>query len=447
MSHRPPLTRPEAAAIYGFLALVLVLGSWTNGGDLTADSGLAPLAEQSQGGRVADRLVNSLLGFAMGGAAFAAMLGGNSLRSRCVGWLLAVLSQLVLGVAVEYGQAWLAGRTSSWHDLLAQVLGAATGAGLVGCFTPLPKGRESLDTQPSDPPRRWRTRLLLLTMVALLWNAWPLDVVSGPDEIAAKWRGGEYRLLPESAAQSLAIAGEALFAFAYGYALTACCGLRLTAREAGSQCVLVAGALACVRLVTVGAPLTMVGVAVISLASLAGGLLVRWRHAQHQISNNPRQTAFRVLATLVVASITAVMSPLVSGPLGSHGLILAERATIDRRLRDMISLDLQSLLTGEAFVSLASLGVTVALFVAAGAAMGWVFITRVEGDRGRAAWFQLVAVCLATAALSELVQLAFANRGPELGALAVKTCALGLGAAAAWKGLAISASERREDRA
>ena len=96
------------------LAVALPLGLWV-GGALPVAVGLVPAPW--------DKLVHSLV-FALLAAAVGLACGARGWRGAALGFGAA----LAVGVADEWHQAYLPGRSAGWDDLAADALGAALGA-------------------------------------------------------------------------------------------------------------------------------------------------------------------------------------------------------------------------------------------------------------------------------------------------------------------------------
>jgi VanZ family protein len=69
-------------------------------------------------------------GYAVLGALLAQALSSEGLPARRV-WILATLAGALYGVSDEFHQSFTPGRDSDIHDCLADLIGAAVGAGLV----------------------------------------------------------------------------------------------------------------------------------------------------------------------------------------------------------------------------------------------------------------------------------------------------------------------------
>lgn len=99
-----------------------------------------------------------------------------------------------LGVLVEFLQVWLPDRVPSQNDVAAQSVGALLGACSWRILGP------SLTAKLRDARLRPRGRLQLALEIYLLgliaYAVLPLDVITSPSELAAKYRNGQIELRP-----------------------------------------------------------------------------------------------------------------------------------------------------------------------------------------------------------------------------------------------------------
>lgn len=134
-------------------------------------------------------------------------------------WIVPVVALCAgLGVAIEFGQIFVSGRTPSWNDVIAQALGAVIGA--LGWLVIGPRVVDSLvrmnraDAQRADV--LWRL-LGAYTAVWVMLGVLPLDFTLRAPELAQKYRTGRIVLLPFSGAATLSdYAGVLMMALPIG---------------------------------------------------------------------------------------------------------------------------------------------------------------------------------------------------------------------------------------
>jgi VanZ family protein len=78
----------------------------------------------------ADKLVHIVLYGLLGGLCARGLLRGSGQGAAAAFWLAALLSTLY-GISDELHQAFVPGRNSDWHDVVADAIGSLVGAALV----------------------------------------------------------------------------------------------------------------------------------------------------------------------------------------------------------------------------------------------------------------------------------------------------------------------------
>jgi len=135
------------------------------------------------------------------------LLGAVAPRGRGLAALVAlpvVAASSALSIAIEFGQVFVAGRTSSWNDVVADSIGACAGAGvwllaghrLVSWFAPV--------LESAAPSDRVFRLLAAYTVAWLLMGVVPFDYTVRPQEIAEKFREGRVVLQPFGPGTSIA---------------------------------------------------------------------------------------------------------------------------------------------------------------------------------------------------------------------------------------------------
>lgn len=77
---------------------------------------------------ISDKTAHFLVYGALGGTLVRALAGGRSARMTAMGMLGATLLATLYGISDEIHQAFVPLRTPDWRDVVADVLGALTGA-------------------------------------------------------------------------------------------------------------------------------------------------------------------------------------------------------------------------------------------------------------------------------------------------------------------------------
>ncbi len=196
-------TQRVFAVILITAAVILLVGSWTPFQftsvpfDQVWDSfwTVHPLPQFSR----SDVVVNFWLGFpvVLGMCGWLAAHRG-SIRRR-FGVAIGVVSvQVLLSLAAELGQGWLADRTSSIFDFGLQVAGAVTAVVIWQfCGEWISRRVESLfDERHVASATRLDAALALVAAGVLIWSVMPLDVVTSPAELARKYRSTGIELVP-----------------------------------------------------------------------------------------------------------------------------------------------------------------------------------------------------------------------------------------------------------
>ena len=125
--------------------------------------------------------------------------GALARRSGALSWLMmfvVTMAALVGSAAIEFGQTFVAGRTPSKNDILAQTFGAAIGmSGWVACRSTFVDWLRPVAT-PVTPLERLRRLLILYATAWALVHVLPLDFTLRPVELAEKYRAGRIVLRP-----------------------------------------------------------------------------------------------------------------------------------------------------------------------------------------------------------------------------------------------------------
>jgi len=131
------------------------------------------------------------IGFFLLGAA--APRGGG----RAVAWLLPVAAVWVAAsVAIEFSQVFFSGRTPSWDDVLAQIIGACAGA---LAWIAIGPAATRWFAQAAGADSKHERLLRMLGAYVLLWvvlGLVPFDFTVRPQEIAEKFRAGRVVMRP-----------------------------------------------------------------------------------------------------------------------------------------------------------------------------------------------------------------------------------------------------------
>ena len=170
--------------------------------DAVATFRSTPLVPFAQASRT-DLLTNVLLFVPIGFF----LLGAVAWRRKGLTAFLAfpvVAASIALSVAIEFGQVFVAGRTPSWNDVVADSVGACAGAGLwllagnrlVSWFTPV--------LESAAPSERVFRLLAVYTAAWLLMGVVPFDYTLRPQELAEKFREGRIVLQPFAPGTSIA---------------------------------------------------------------------------------------------------------------------------------------------------------------------------------------------------------------------------------------------------
>jgi glycopeptide antibiotics resistance protein len=162
--------------------------------DAVAQFAAIPYVPVTQASK-SDLLTNVLLfvpiGFFLLGA-----LAAHSLRVALLVWPFVAAAGFVFAAAIEFGQIFVAGRTSSWNDVAAETAGAALG----GAFWLLAGPRlatwvRAARHSPTPADRLYR----ILGVYGALWlvlGLLPFDYTIRPQELAEKFRAGRILLQP-----------------------------------------------------------------------------------------------------------------------------------------------------------------------------------------------------------------------------------------------------------
>jgi glycopeptide antibiotics resistance protein len=169
------------------LRRISVRDGWT----LFVNTPFVPLRELSGTDSVSNILLFVPIGFFLLGAA--APRG----RARALGWLLPVVAvSAAASVSIEFSQVFFSGRTPSWNDVVAQIIGALAGAFAWMTIGPAATAWFSQAARADS----WHERLLrMLAAYVLLWvilGLVPFDFTLRPQEIAEKFRAGRVVVRP-----------------------------------------------------------------------------------------------------------------------------------------------------------------------------------------------------------------------------------------------------------
>ncbi len=128
------------------------------------------------------------------------LLGAAAPRSRAgaVAWLVPVVAVAVAAsVSIEFSQVFFSGRTPSWDDVLAQIVGGCAGALAWIAIGPAVDGLVCAGGRA--PTRRTSGSCACSAAYVLLWvvlGLVPFDFTVRPQEIAEKFRAGRVVMRP-----------------------------------------------------------------------------------------------------------------------------------------------------------------------------------------------------------------------------------------------------------
>ena len=127
------------------------------------------------------------------------LLGAAAPRSRAgaIGWLLpVVMAAAAASVSIEFSQVFFSGRTPSWDDVVAQIVGACAGALVWIAIGP---ATTAWFAQAAGADSTHERLLRMLGAYVLLWvvlGLVPFDFTVRPQEIAEKFRAGRVVMRP-----------------------------------------------------------------------------------------------------------------------------------------------------------------------------------------------------------------------------------------------------------
>jgi glycopeptide antibiotics resistance protein len=189
-----PLLLSIFLAVYGSLVpLHLQTVAWDDATAQFRETLQTPLSFASR----TDWATNVLLFVPIGFFATGLLLGNRpSDRRRGLGVVLIVCGCAVLSLAIEFGQLWMVGRTTSQNDIVAESFG-----GLLGAFAWVILGRTLMSwlgrflsaTRPREHVERMLEAYLVIVGTYMLM---PLDLTLRPAEIFEKWKTGKINLIP-----------------------------------------------------------------------------------------------------------------------------------------------------------------------------------------------------------------------------------------------------------
>jgi glycopeptide antibiotics resistance protein len=181
-----------AFAAYGSIVpLQLRRMSIRDGWTIFSATPFEPLREVSRTDFATNILLFVPIGFLLLGAA--APRG----RVRAIGWLPPVIVvAAAASVSIEFSQVFFSGRTPSWDDVLAQIIGASAGALAWIAIGPAATGWFA---QAAGADSKHERLLRMLAAYVLLWGVLglvPFDFTVRPQEIAEKFRAGRVVMRP-----------------------------------------------------------------------------------------------------------------------------------------------------------------------------------------------------------------------------------------------------------
>ncbi len=122
----------------------------------------------------------------------------GSIRRRVGVALCVILVQMLLSLAAEVGQGWLADRTASVFDFGLQIAGAVVAVVIwqfVGDWI-LQYADALFENRGSAVLTRMDAALTLIAAGILVWSVMPLDICTSPADLARKFRSAGIELVP-----------------------------------------------------------------------------------------------------------------------------------------------------------------------------------------------------------------------------------------------------------
>jgi glycopeptide antibiotics resistance protein len=190
------------ALLFGFVFLA-VYGSlvpfrpapmdWPTAVDRFANILQQPVSLASRSDFATNVLLFLPIGFLMTGLTLGARPGD---WRRSVGIVLVVVLCAALSLAIEFAQLWVADRTSSQNDVVAETLGALLGGILWLPLGPLLIAWLGKALNASRPRERIEHMLEAYVALIVLYMLMPLDLTLRPAEIYDKYQDGRINLIP-----------------------------------------------------------------------------------------------------------------------------------------------------------------------------------------------------------------------------------------------------------
>jgi|KBSMisStaDraftv2_1062788.scaffolds.fasta_scaffold21181_2 glycopeptide antibiotics resistance protein len=150
-----------------------------------------PLREVSRTDFASNILLFVPIGFFLLGAA------APGRRAGAIGWLVPVVAAAAAAsVSIEFSQVFFSGRTPSWDDVVAQIIGACAGALVWIAIGP---ATTAWFAQAAGADSTHERLLRMLGAYVLLWvvlGLVPFDFTVRPQEIAEKFRAGRVVMRP-----------------------------------------------------------------------------------------------------------------------------------------------------------------------------------------------------------------------------------------------------------
>jgi len=150
-----------------------------------------PLREVSRTDFASNILLFVPIGFFLLGAA------APGRRAGAIGWLVPVVAAAAAAsVSIEFSQVFFSGRTPSWDDVLAQIIGACAGA---LAWIAIGPAATRWFAQAAGADSKHERLLRMLGAYVLLWvvlGLVPFDFTVRPQEIAEKFRAGRVVMRP-----------------------------------------------------------------------------------------------------------------------------------------------------------------------------------------------------------------------------------------------------------
>ena len=150
-----------------------------------------PLSRASRSDLLTNVLLFVPIGFFLLGA-----LAARSRRRALLAWPLIVVFGSAFATAIELGQVFVPGRTSSWNDVAAETAGAALGGALWLVAGPRVANWVHAASHSRTPADRVYRILGVYGALWLVLGLLPFDYTIRPQELAEKFRAGRILLEP-----------------------------------------------------------------------------------------------------------------------------------------------------------------------------------------------------------------------------------------------------------